>query len=405
MKAAVGVSTIKDTVRATEEALWQAIPKLRNLSPSLIITFPTYDRDYRLVQHTLTRILPKTPVLGASSVSTFTHENFFEDSAVVVMLLAAEEDVELQIVTGIGEGINDAPISAVMKTLLKIKDKRLPRYSRYYQRRLMLTFIDGLAATKDIVIEELILATQMDYDIAGGAAAKPIGTDQKPTFVFTEDGFTNDGIAAAEVLANVPIGIGVKHGWWPLDDTLHRITKISNNILLEIDERPAADFFIEIGEKLGLPKVLDWRDLADLLWKLEIGIPLPNGEYAIRSSLVPLDGGRIRLTTALPRGTLFKVMVTNSESMIKAAQEAVGEALDALGDVKPAAALIFECLGRKTLMGSDFFKELEIITNLIRDVPMLGFHSYGELAWAERKLSGFHNMTIVVVLFGERRIL
>ncbi|GEM_PF-2417539 len=406
MKATIGVSRSSDTIQATEEALWEAINKVRNLSPMLVIALPTYDHDYRLVQHTLAKMLPKTPIIGASSISTFTNGGLYEHSAVALMILAADESTEMSVVTSYSEDIENAPIAAVMNALTMLRDKRPGRHRKYYNTRLLLTYMNAATGSAELIVEELILNTQMDYTIAGGLASKPKDIDgRKPSFVFTEDGVWEDGLVVGEVLSNVPIGVGVEHGWKPLDFKPHRITNIKDNMLIEVDGQVALEFFISVAREHGDTPPSDWDKLADMLHRYQIGLTLPDGKHLLRTPLVPLHDGRILLTAPLPVNSTFLVMTTTESDLIDALKKTLTKAVHELNGIEPAGALIMECLGRKEILGERIFDELSIIEQLIPDVPFIGYHSFGEIAWAEGELSGYHNMTVVVVLFGGEKVL
>ncbi len=406
MKASVGVSRERDTIQATEEALWKAINKVRNLPPVLVIAFPTYDHDYRLVQHTLAKMLPKTPIIGASSISTFTNNGLYEHSAVALMVLVASETTEMTVVTSYSEGIEEAPIASVMNALSMLRNKNPGRHRRYHNTKLLLTYMQAGASSAEQIVEELILNTQMDYKIAGGLASKPRDLEgKKPSFVFTEDGVWEDGIVVSEVLSNVPIGVAVGHGWKPLDYKEHIITNIKDNMLIEVDGQVALEFFISVARQNGERIPSDWDELADLLHRYQLGIVLPDGKYLLRTPITPLHDGRVLLTSPMPKNSKFYIMTTTEFDLMEVLDMTIRKALHELSGVEPAGALFMECLGRKKILNDKVYDELEIINQLMPDIPFIGYHSFGEIAWAEGELSGYHNMTVVVVLFGKEKVL
>ncbi len=406
MRIGIGISRHTDTIRATEEALRQAIDKVRNMSPVFIMTFPTYDHDYRLVQHTLTRLMPKTPILGGSSVSTFSNEGIFEHSAVVILLAATDESTEISIVTSYAENIDESPIAAVMNALSMLKEKHPGRHRRYYNTKMLFSFMHGTAWHASQIVEELILNTQMDYAVVGGLASMPPILDEKTvSFVFTEDGVWDNGLVIGEVLANVPVGIAVEHGWRPLDYKQHVVTSAKGNTLIEVDGQAALEFFLSIAKEHGDKIPSDVEKLSDLLHKYQIGITLPNGKFLMRTPLIPLNDGRVVMTTPLPENSKFMIMSATQEDIIESMRRAVKKASYKLNGMELSGGIIIECLGRKEILKERIHDELDVLNQLLPDVPFMGYHSFGEIAWLEGELSGFHNMTIVVVLFGEEKIL
>lgn len=61
-----------------------------------------------------------------------------------------------------------------------------------------------------------------------------------------------------------------------------------------------------------------------------------------------------------------------------------------------AGALVFNCICRGELLGVNHVRELNAVREVLGDVPIAGFLTYGEIARYAGKREGWHNTTIVI---------
>ena len=85
-------------------------------------------------------------------------------------------------------------------------------------------------------------------------------------------------------------------------------------------------------------------------------------------------------------------------SVLESAAEACEEARTRLGGASPIGAIVFDCVGRRLVLGAGLAKEADAVTGALDGAPFGGFFTYGEIARA-RGSSGVHNETFVVVVF------
>lgn len=92
--------------------------------------------------------------------------------------------------------------------------------------------------------------------------------------------------------------------------------------------------------------------------------------------------------------------------VIRGAHEAARQALKSLGGAKPEAIIMFSCVGRKMVLGRRVQEEVNAVRECIgRDVPIVGFYTYGEIGPIDKTDSGlsaakFHNETVVLWVLG-----
>jgi methyl-accepting chemotaxis protein len=204
-------------------------------------------------------------------------------------------------------------------------------------------------------------------------------------------------------LSKIPLVFGVKHGHTPISPLL-RITKAFENVVYEIDNKPAWEIWKEYcregaKESLGLnvDEVKSPTDIGKVLAAHELGIPA-GSEYIIRwpGCSVGKDGS-LNFATNISEGSRIRVMRGVEERLIRSAREAAEEAILQMGKENIAGALVFDCSIRGIILKDDFSKAIEGISDVL-GVPLIGFETYGEIGMKVGDPSGFHNTTTVVVL-------
>jgi len=189
----------------------------------------------------------------------------------------------------------------------------------------------------------------------------------------------------------MPSGVGVSHGWEPVGPPMI-VTKSEDNILYELNNRPARDVYCEyFGNN---PQEL--VDVAALAAR-PLGIPEPEGGYRVRGPLQARPDGSIVFAGDLPKETIVRFMKTDKEAMIQSAEKAGRQAVERIGNALIAAAIVFSCAGRAVILGEDTSKEIEAVRKAIGEyVPLIGFYTYGEIAAISEGVPAFLNHTIVV---------
>ena len=187
---------------------------------------------------------------------------------------------------------------------------------------------------------------------------------------------------------------GVKNGWSPIGNK-KRVTKVSNNIVFELDGEPILDFY---NHYLG-----EYNKISS-----EYALAVFEGntdQFYLRS---PAAGDAANKSIAffgdVPEGALVQLSECTSAGIVEATKEAMQLAIENYNtDKPPSAALIFSCATRKLLLGINTEKEFMIAKNsLPESCVIFGFYTYGEIApITKSEQSRFHNSTFTVVLIGE----
>ncbi len=187
------------------------------------------------------------------------------------------------------------------------------------------------------------------------------------------------------------------YGGWTGFGPHRTITKSKNNILYELDNKPALDLYKQyLGERAkGLPE-------AALLYPLSVHKP-DSKEVLVRTILaIDEENNAMVLAGDVPVGSKVQLMMSTVDDIAEGAAVA-GEYAMRDRKKEPELALLVSCVGRKLVMDQRTEEEVEEVRNSIGEhSKMVGFYSYGEMApFAGQKECKLHNQTMTLTLLSE----
>ena len=174
----------------------------------------------------------------------------------------------------------------------------------------------------------------------------------------------------------VAVITGLTQGCAPIGPT-HVLTDCDNNIAISIDKRPALEVMKEdIGEILA-------RDLSRIGGYIFAGFPIADsdtGDYLVRNLLgIDPDSGALAIGDYLHAGSPIMFCKRDSRTAVDDLQRMVSKLKDrAHSPIK--GALYFTCLGRGQHMFGEPHRELQLISEILGDIPLAGFYANGEVA-------------------------
>lgn len=188
-------------------------------------------------------------------------------------------------------------------------------------------------------------------------------------------GLTDGGVSGILFADDVAVVTGLTQGCSPIGP-VREVTDARDNMLLALDGRPALDVFKEdIGEVLA-------RNLSRAGGYIHAALPVADsdqGDYLVRNVVgVDPESGWMSIGERLSRGD--KMMFVRRD-----APNAMTDLKRMLDDVSgraattPKAALYFSCLARGPNLFGRNSEELRAVTDVIGDVPLVGFFANGEI--------------------------
>jgi hypothetical protein len=196
------------------------------------------------------------------------------------------------------------------------------------------------------------------------------------------------------------VSYGSLGGWDPFGPE-RVITKSKNNILYELDGKPALKLYKEyLGDQAkGLPG-------TGLLFPLNIRMKIENTEIDVVRTILSVNEKDQSMTFAgnMPEGAYAKLMKANFDRLIDGAAGAASMIKKKIGESQPDLAILISCVGRKLVLKDRVEEEIESVRDILGlKVAITGFYSYGEISPIKPQDTKcrLHNQTMTITTFKE----
>ncbi len=392
IKAGVGRSNNPEAAKAGAEACKQALDQAGGKA-ELIIVFSTVVYDQKKILEGVRSVSKKTPLVGCSDFGEITIEGPTSKHVAVMALSSNVIDFTI----GVSEGTNKDSQKAGAMAAREVKEKAKEEPS------LFVMLLDGLAENGAAAVRGVQEVFGKNFPIIGGSA----GDDflfQK-TYQYYNDQVLTNAMVGVGLSGKFSFGVGVRHGWEPIGLPM-RVTKAAGGKLIEINNRPALSIYEDyFGKKV---EELTREPIARMAYTYPLGMSVEGSpEFLIRDVVIANEKGEITCAAEIPEGSEIRLMLGDPDRAIQAAKEAAEGALAQLRGTSPEAIFIFNRVARHKLLGARIGEEIAAIQNVLgKDVPRIGFYTYGEQAPLGGALgpecfSVFHNETMALVVLGE----
>ncbi len=367
--------------------------------------FPTLDSDNTLILifaapefinnpapiKELAKAYPKAKMIGCSGAGEICGAHILDKSLIVAVAKFDKTQIE------------------IVKTQIKAMDGSLAAGEQISKQlnktnlRSIFVLSDGLQVNGSELVKGLNKISDKEVVITGGLAGD--GSAFKKTWTIFNGEILTDSIVAVGLYGdNIQIG-HASRGGWDIFGPERRITNSKNNILLELDGRPALALYKEyLGERAnGLPA-------TGLLYPLAIRKDASDTRQLVRTILA-IDEKKQSLTFAgdVPQGYLAQLMRANFDRLIASASE-TGEIVTKTthcgldkNNATSILAVAISCVGRRLLLGERTEEETEsLIETLPKGTTQIGFYSYGEISPFTTGSCDLHNQTMTLTTFCEK---
>ena len=374
----------------TESTGWVEVNQVKVSKPQLVIVFggTKLIKDQRTFDELKNRY-PRAHILECSTAGEIINGEVSDNSLVVTAIEFAKTTLKVAEVS-----ITNPDDSLKAGQTLA---KNLPSSGLVH----VMVFSDGLKVNGTALVKGLVDNLPELVSATGGLVGD--GSDFKHTYVGIDKTPQEGEIVAIGFYGSaLKIGYGSLGGW----DTFgpeRLITKSSNNVLYELDHKPALMLYKEyLGEKA--------KDLpgSGLLFPLSLKLPKSkqSGQSEVVRTLLGVDEKAQSMTFAgdLPEGLYVKLMKANFDRLVDGASGAASMSVEALGSHKPELAILISCIGRKLVLKERIEDEIEAVRSIFgSDAAICGFYSYGELCpvTATEKQCQLHNQTMTITTFRE----
>jgi hypothetical protein len=255
---------------------------------------------------------------------------------------------------------------------------------------------EGININGTKLVEGLTNCLPAGVTLSGGLSGD--GERFEETFVIANNYPRKNQIAAIAFYGeNVQFGYGSMGGWSPFG--IERlITRSKNNILYELDGRPALDLYKDyLGEYS--------KDLPSTGLYFPLMVRSKDHHHTFIRTILRIDELQKALIFAgdVPEGHYAKLMRANYDNLIEGSLQAAAVSLEPIGLQNANLAILISGVGRKLVLNQMASEEIDAVRSILgNETIFTGFYSYGEISPLPRESrSELQNQTMTITLIGE----
>ena len=384
--ACVGHSLLLESEAAAREA-WSSVVEGLGGRPQCALVFATSGYDHAAIARVILGEAPDVVLVGCSAEGIVTQGRSDElDHALGIVGLRSDR-LRFDAFVVPGYGLDSGAAGAELARRIQASGRADPLA--------LVVFPDGLSGDCTRFLDTLSASLPPTLPIVGGAAADALRMESTQQFCGTE--VITGGVSAVLVSGSGRAAVAVGHGCRPIG-RMRTVSAMDGGWLVALDGTPAWEWFRHYLD--GDPQ--DLR--ADGIMHLSVGLISdddPEGATVVRTPMLlrKEDGALFFPGGGITAGSRVRLVRRDPLTMRASAAQTAEELVRAAGRERPDLVLQFDCSGRgKLLFGSCAADEIVAPVQAIvgRDVPWLGFHTYGEIA----PLGGrarYHNYTVALL--------
>jgi hypothetical protein len=356
---------------------------------TLIAVFgaPAYREDSEPILE-LRRAYPRSQFVGCSTAGEISGTRLNDDSLSVAVARLEHSDLGSAFTEVDKVGDSFAAGAELAQTLTRD------------DLRAILVLSDGLQVNGSELVRGLNSKLSSEVVVTGGLAAD--GDRFKDTWVLGPEGPSSGLVSAVAFYGErMRVGHGSKGGW-DIFGPERIITRAKDNVLFELDGKPALELYkYYLGDRaLGLPATA-------LLFPLALRAVDGAGKVLVRT-ILGVDEAAQSMTFAgdMPVGHRAQLMRANFDRLVQGASEA---AVSTRGNpvaedgIFETLSIAISCVGRRLILGERTEEEIEAaLAELPVGTRQVGFYSYGEISPFASGHCDLHNQTMTLTTISER---
>lgn len=385
LKVVVGHSNDPDSAEAIADVLAQCQEQLAGLRPQAGILLAAVDFEYDQLLEAIDQAYPDLELIGGTTDGEISSVMGFEQDSIALMLFSSDV---ISIRAGIGQQVSqDEAAAADTAIAMALGDRPLDEI------KFAITLPESLTASAVVVLKALEHTLKGSVPVFGGLTADQWRFERTHQFYKTE--VYTDALPVLIFSGAIAFSYGVASGWQPIGKT-GTVTKVLNNIVYEIDDRPAIEFYQNY--------------LGNRSPSLEYPLAVYEGEntsFYLRatSGSDRIEDGYITFFGDIPEGATVQLTEANRNEILSASELSMQKAIERFPATStPQGSLYFSCCARRQILGSHTGDEYSIAQACQdKPIPGMGFYTNGEISplFETKERVCFHNETFVTLLFGE----
>ncbi|EAQ41516.1 FIST signal transduction protein [Polaribacter sp. MED152] len=356
-------------------------------APLVLIFGSRYLLEAESVYDEIKSIFPDGHLVFGSTSGNITSESVDDESIVVTAIEFEKSSFVIKTTNVISENQESLNSTEVGKELIK----QLP------QENLKHVFIisDGSFINGSQLAIGMNSASDQDL-IVTGALCGDAARFEKTLSSYNELPKEGEIIAIGLYGESLEISFASNGGWTPFGPE-RLVTKSKDNILYEIDGKPALDLYkTYLGEKS--------KELPGAALLYPLNVKSKDDKKSIVRTILNIneEDNSMILAGDILEGSQVQLMMTNVDSIVNAAEIGAEKALAERKNA-PELAILVSCIGRKLVLDQRVEEEVEEVMEVIgANTLVSGFYSYGEIAPFEDETNcQLHNQTMAITLISE----
>ena len=176
------------------------------------------------------------------------------------------------------------------------------------------------------------------------------------------------------------------------------ITKSEDNIVYEIDDEPALDLLTRL-----LGSISDKHIDESIFIPLSVREDITNNPFIRTVIKANKIDGSITFTGNIPEGSIVRLMKSNIDRVVNAAEGAAEVSIEPIGNTHTDLTIVTSCAGRKNVLKELVEEEIQAVREVVgEDATITGFYAYGEISpYISGMKCELHNQTISITSISE----
>jgi len=397
IRAGVGHSSARNPRSAAAEATAAALAQagISRATGALCFATPAYGAAYPMILRTVASEAGTREVAGCSSMGVIAGETEIESGHALAVLVFGGDEDEIRAtrffvptLRGRAAGVASDVAAKVRPTLGK--------------SNLLILFADTYNFEAEATIEALGKELP-GVTIAGGGASEDGSIGE--TFVFCGDTISSNAVSGMLLSGDFELTLAntIACG---LIGTAHRVTAARDNILIELDDRPAYEVFTEAAGPLA-------DDLRRALGHIFVAIPIyenattiERGQFVVRNIVGASEEHGVIAVSFQPKvGDTIGFVLRDAERSredLKATLDDVNDRIDRNLDAPPAFGLYFNCVSRGSGLYNIPGHDSAYIRRALGPIPIAGFFTGFEISALGEQTSLLQYSGVLALISGKK---
>lgn len=365
-----------------------ALPELDSKQTLVIIFAAPEFNNQNEPFATLKKQYPNSYIIGCSTAGEVANQYVYDNSlsVAVIQFEHTQLQVELEQLDGPEQSFD-------------VGQKLVKKFNKPNLNGLFL-LSEGLNINGSELVKGLNSSAASPLTITGGLAADG-SRFEKTWIIYNSKLIKNHVVAVGFYGTKLILGHGSRGGW-DIFGPERQITRSKDNILYELDNKPALALYKEyLGNKAeGLPS-------TGLLFPLAIRESAQAQKRIVRT-ILGIDESQQSLIFAgdMPVGYTAQLMRGNFDRIIDGAYQAnrltLSDIQQQFNEPQSGLLIAISCVGRRLLLGERIEEETEVsLDGFPSHTKQVGYYSYGEISPYTKGSCDLHNQTMTLTYISE----